>query len=199
MTIKQRIEARKARERRICTGSRVGEWILCAAALWAGLVMAWTPTILRQNPPPFYRIVNSYFDAWIIGLAIGIVPVVHGIGLLLSSCQCAPGIKSDDEENCGCGELSQKVGAHLRRACALGQCGIWGFLTTIYALLWFQQREITFGSGVCVIFEVCASLCSYCISKEHSRSQVREEVSQMISQNEGKSRGEVLERLKEMT
>lgn len=166
----QAISRRERHERRICTGTRAIEWLLCAASLWAALVMAWTPTAFRAAQPPFYKIINDSFSAITIGICIGVVPLVHLVGLYFSSCE---GCKNrDDSENC----RREKWGSYLRYWGAKGQFCVWLFLTTIYVLLWLQKSEVTLGSGICAIFLVCSSGISYCISAERSRNRARAEV-----------------------
>lgn len=190
MSVKEKRARKDIVERRICTGSRAVEWILCAMALWAGLVMAWTPTVLRHNPPPFYQVINRAFPAMEIGLMIAFVPLVHLIGLLLSTCPCAAGADAE--------KLEVRIGAKCRGFGAMGQVGVWLFLVVIYALLWEQQGEVTFGSGACVILLVCASVTSHCVSKENSRRRARQDVARMLRDNQGRPTDELLERLTEL-
>lgn len=165
-----------ASERRFCTGSRAIEWVLVSMALWASLVMAWTPTVLRDNPPPFYKVINNFADAWAVGFIIGIIAVVHLAGLLISRGALC-GRVDDDCRDCA----REKLSVRLRYWGAKGQAGTWFFLTVIYVLLFAQRGQVTFGSGACAILTVCASLTSYCVAKERARMKVRGEVNQVIS------------------
>lgn len=189
-TAKELIERKERRERRICAGSRVAEWILVAMLVWAAVVMVWTPFLLHAKAP-FFQFVNSICPAWAIAIVLTVVAIAHGVGLLGSHCPChKPG-----EEPCG-GNI---MPVPLRQWGANGQVGSWLFLWVMYALFCIQAGELPFGSGVCFILLVVSGIVSYCVSQENARLRVRRELFRRLEANPNQTPQQIMEGLERYT
>ncbi len=160
-----------------CTNYKNIEYMLCVASAWVGITLMLTPTLLKQKPP-FYRALQGTHYDWKLGALFLLIVLLHLVALRFAPCR-------PDVEPCSrC--------ARVRHACALVRsCSlmfevlVWFFMTACYGIL-ALSGEITIASGLCPIFAVCASIASFCLSRERSRHQVYLEQS-VVDQDRSKS------------
>lgn len=160
-----------------CTSFRDIEYMLCVASAWAGITLMLTPTLLKQKPP-FYRALHGIHYDWKLGALFFVVALLHFVALRLAPCR-------PDVELCSRGSRVRHLCALVRSYSLMFEVLVWFFMTACYGIL-ALSGEITVASGLCPIFAVCASIASFCLSRERSRHQVYLEQS-VVNQDRSKS------------
>lgn len=158
-----------------CSNFKTVEYLLSAASAWAAIMLILTPTVLRKDPPPFFSVIRGWQLDWPIGAACLSLACLHFFALRMTSCgkQTAP---------CDKCAIERRRAAWVRACALLMEVTLWYFFTACYVVL-ALQGVMTLASGLCLMFAVCASLASYCISREMARDRVHLEAEIMKRNN----------------